>query len=352
MGDKPFTTRTSLLPPGEGAGDEGTERQAFMQSSVRACRPWLLAALAICAAGGCTSTRQPAPVSERAPVVSQPAVKPAIKSAPQVAAREPDTRPEIYTVRKGDTLYTIALDHGLDYKELAEWNGLDNPNRIRVGQQLRLRAPPSIVVTTPLATPPGVEGRAVGSVPPPVAANEAVKSQPKAVKVPYSDQAYAQLSAQPPPQPKPVDTTVARIEPRPAEKPAASADDDEKVDWAWPATGKLLSTFNESTNLKGIGIAGKLGQAVFASGPGKVLYSGDGIRGYGKLVIIKHNKVYLSVYAHNSQLLVKEGQTVIKGQKIADMGASDADQVRLHFEIRRYGKPIDPLSLLPANHPA
>jgi lipoprotein NlpD len=303
----------------------------------------VIAVLAIVVAWGCTSN-QPAPVSERSPATTRPVARP----VPPVAAREADPRPEYYTVRKGDTLYTIALDLGLDYKELAEWNSLDNPNRISVGQQLRLRAPPSVVATTPLISAPGVEGRTIGSAPS-LAGNEAVKSQPKAVKVPYSEQALAQLSVQP--HVKPPAPAFVRIDPRPEEKPEARDDDDEKIDWGWPAGGKLLSTFNESTNLKGIGIAGKLGQAVTASAPGKVLYSGDGIRGYGKLVIVKHNKVYLSVYAHNSQLLVKEGQAVLKGQKIAEMGASDADQVRLHFEIRRFGKPIDPLKLLPPDHP-
>ena len=318
-----------------------------MQSSVGLRRAWVIAALGIGIAGGCSiTTRQPAPVSDH----TKPATQPATRPAPPVAARESDPLPEYYTVKKGDTLYLIALDHGLDYKELAEWNALDNPNRIRVDQQLRLRAPSSAVVTTPLTTAPSVQGRAVGSAPPPVAANDAVKSQPKAVKVPYSEQALAQLSA--PPQVNQAGTTVVKVEARPEVKPAVSEDDDEKVDWGWPAAGKLLSAYNEATNLKGIGIAGKLGQAVVASAPGKVLYSGDGIRGYGKLVIVKHNKVYLSVYAHNSQLLVKEGQIVIRGQKIADMGASDADQVKLHFEIRRFGKPIDPLRLLPSDHPA
>jgi len=316
---------------------------------------------------GCMTGR-PAPVSDRAPQPSAaPAAKPAQApatapaSAPVAGAPETDPRPEFYTVKKGDTLYLIALDHGLDYKELAEWNGIENPNVIRIGQQLRLRAPASTVVTAPLKTPPKVEGRPVGGAAPAVAANEAVKSQPKAVKVPYSDQALAQLSgqAQPPSKPAvapsvipPVVPPVAKADPAPEEKPAASAEDDEKVAWGWPASGKVLTTFNESTNLKGIGIAGKLGQPVIASAPGKVLYSGDGIRGYGKLVIIKHNKVYISVYAHNQLLLVKEGQSVVKGQKIADMGASDADQVKLHFEIRRFGKPIDPLKLLPGDRPA
>ena len=316
---------------------------------------------------GCMTGR-PAPVSDRAPQPSAaPAAKPAQApatapaSAPVAGAPETDPRPEFYTVKKGDTLYLIALDHGLDYKELAEWNGIENPNVIRIGQQLRLRAPASTVVTAPLKTPPKVEGRPVGGAAPAVAANEAVKSQPKAVKVPYSDQALAQLSGQAQPSSKPavaptvippVVPPVAKADPTPEEKPAASAEDDEKVTWGWPASGKVLTTFNESTNLKGIGIAGKLGQPVIASAPGKVLYSGDGIRGYGKLVIIKHNKVYISVYAHNQLLLVKEGQSVVKGQKIADMGASDADQVKLHFEIRRFGKPIDPLKLLPGERPA
>jgi len=318
------------------------------------------AVLAMLAGYGCM-TRAPAPVSDRTRPPPAPAAKPATSPAPAAVAREPDSRPEFYTVKKGDTLYLIALDHGLDYKELAEWNNLDNPNVIRLGQQLRLHAPSSPVVTAPLKTAPKVEGRPVGSAPPPVAStppaavNEAVKSQPKAVKVPYSDQALAQLSA--PIQPKPVaaaivPSPVAKADTRPDEKPVATDEDDEKIDWGWPASGNVLSTFNESTNLKGIGIAGKLGQAVIASAPGKVLYSGDGIRGYGKLVIIKHNKVYISVYAHNQQLLVKEGQNVVKGQKIADMGSSDSDQVKLHFEIRRFGKPVDPLKLLPPDRPS
>jgi lipoprotein NlpD len=315
-------------------------------------RAWGIAVLALVAGYGCMTTNRPAPVADRTQQPPAVAAKPAPTVPSGAVTAEADPNPEFYTVKKGDTLYLIALDHGLDYKDLAAWNNLDNPNVIRLGQQLRLRAPAAgTVVTAPLKTPPRIEGRPVGSAPAGGVANEAVKSQPKAVKVPYSDQALAQLSE--PVQTKPVVAPavapvvvppVAKVDP----KPAASEEDDEKVDWGWPAGGKVLSTFNESTNLKGIGIAGKLGQAVIASAPGKVLYSGDGIRGYGKLVIIKHNKAYISVYAHNQQLLVKEGQSVVKGQKIADMGASDSDQVKLHFEIRRFGKPVDPLKLLPA----
>ena len=323
-----------------------------MRISIGRDRPRAVTAAALALvllAGACTSSRRPAPVVERLPpdaVSAAQPVQPARPAAPAEPAL-PDPRPEFYTVKRGDTLYTIALDHGLDYRELVDLNKLENVNLIRIGQQLRLRA----AAAAPLATAPAVQGGPVVGTPLPAGpAGEAVKSQPKAVKVPYSDQALAQLSGQT--QVKPAPPVVARVEPKPEEKPAAADDDDAKLDWGWPAGGKLASTFNESTNLKGIGIAGRLGQPVIASAPGKVLYSGDGIRGYGKLVIIKHNKAFLSVYAHNSQLLVKEGQNVTKGQKIAEMGNSDADQVKLHFEIRRFGKPVDPIKLLPSDRPA
>lgn len=304
--------------------------------------------LALLVSYGC-STPRPAPVSERHPQTARPSPKPA--PAAKAPAKEAEVRPEFYTVKKGDTLYSIALDHGLDYKELAGWNNVDNPNAIRVDQQLRLRAPTAGAVVTPLKAAPAVDGKPVtGASTSPAAVGETVKSQPKAVKLPYSDEAFARLSG--PPKMTPAAPMVAKVEPRPEEKPAANGEDEEKVDWGWPATGKLVGGFSETASLKGIGIAGKLGQAVVASAPGKVVYSGAGLRGYGKLIIIKHNKAYLSVYAHNSEILVKEGQTVVRGQKIGEMGSTDADQVKLHFEIRRFGKPVDPLKLLPANPPA
>lgn len=304
----------------------------------------IVAVLALLLAYGCGSTRRQAPVVDRTTAVAKPAAKP---SSP--GARTPDSRPDHYTVRKGDTLYTIALDFGLDYKELADWNSISNVNVIYVGQQLRLKAPAPTVVATPFKSAPPVESKPVGSAPPAVT-RDGVKSQPKAVKLPYSDQALAQLSGAQ--VVKPAEAVIVKAEPRPAEKPAAGDEDEDNVDWGWPAGGKLLSAFNEATNLKGIGIAGKPGQPVIASAPGKVLYSGEGIRGYGKLVIIKHNKAYLSVYAHNSQLLVKEGQSVVRGQRIAEMGNTDSPQVKLHFEIRRFGKPVDPIKLLPPEQPA
>ena len=295
---------------------------------------------------GCTATRQ-APVIERTPQAKPSApVQPAPTAKPSL--QSPDTRPAFHTVRKGDTLYSIALDYGLDYRDLAEWNAID-PGKIYLGQQLRLSPPSGAVATAPLRTAPGVvEARPLGTPPPgqtapPAAAAVAggVKSEPKGVRLPYSDQAYAQLASL-----KPETASATKLEVRPEQKPDAARSEDD-LDWIWPTSGKVVSAFNDSANLKGIAIAGRLGQPVLASAAGKVIFSGTGIRGFGQLIVIKHNNTFLSVYAHNSQLLVKEGQTVAKGQKIAEMGKSDTDQIKLHFEIRRLGKPVDPAKLLP-----
>jgi lipoprotein NlpD len=296
-----------------------------------------------------------------------------------------EAKRDVYTVKAGDTLYSIATEHGVDYRELALWNGIESPGAIRVGQQLRMTAPPGSAVAVPLRTPGGVDARPLGgasTLPPgspaspaplgaPIPASPgaataavpaagAVVAEPKGVRAPYSDQVLAQLSkADPPPstprpevraEPQSPSTPVVggtqRSEPR-AESGGEIAKGPDDLDWMWPTRGKVVGSFNDSTN-KGIAIAGKLGQPIYASAPGRVIFSGTGIRGFGKLVVIKHNNTYLSVYAHNNELAVKEGQNVTKGQKIAEMGNSDADQVKLHFEIRRFGKPIDPMKLLPA----
>ncbi|HKA38853.1 MAG TPA: peptidoglycan DD-metalloendopeptidase family protein, partial [Burkholderiales bacterium] len=226
----------------------------------------------------------------------------------------------------------IALDNGLDYRELAQWNGISDPGVIRIGQQLRLR-PPGTAAAAPLKTAPGVEGRPLGEGP--AATGGTVKTQPKAVRAPYSDQAYNQLAnAKPDASGKP--------------DPRAAASED-GIQWAWPVSGKVVNAFN-GTTAKGIGIAGKLGQPVLASAPGRIIFSGTatGTLGrLGKLIVIKHNETFVSVYAYNRELLVKEGQSVTRGQRIAEMGAADADQAKLHFEIRRFGNPVDPIKLLP-----
>ena len=259
--------------------------------------------------------------------------------------REGDWRPEYHVVKKGDTLYSIALDYGQDYRELAAWNKLEDPGLIRIDQRLRLFPPDSVGEPTsaqpiPLAAP----------VPTPVF------SEPKARKLPYSEQAMAQLKM-PVPAAAPTPAVAAPAQPQAKSSPAhvvpappvekQTPAGDGKMIWEWPAQGRLLYGFGQGSNQKGVGIEGRSGQPVLAAAPGKVVYSGSGLRGYGKLIIIKHNTSYLSVYAHNSQILVKEGQTVAKGQKIAEIGDTDSDRVALHFEIRRLGKPIDPLQYLP-----
>ena len=301
------------------------------------------------AAGGCMTAPSPAPVLDKSPGARQ-AAKPAKEKT--VAKQEGSARPGFYIVQKGDTLYSIALAHDLDYKELAQWNNISDPAMISEGQQLRLTQSPDMVVTAPLQTTPGVEGRPVDSLEAkPLSPSGMVKSEPKAVKIPYSDQALAQLQktealrvkTEPALESKPESKTESKTE---IKAPEAAIGE---IDWGWPANGKIVSGFSENANLKGVDIAGTLGQPVFASAPGKVVYSGSGLRGYGKLIIIKHNDTYLSAYAHNSEILVKEGQAVVKGQKIGEMGNSDADQVKLHFEIRRLGKPVDPLKYLPGD---
>ncbi len=267
-----------------------------------------------------------------------------------------------YTVKKGDTLYSIALEHGLDYRDLINWNNIENPNRILVGQVLRTRAPGSsahnpgsgAVVVKPISSGT-VEQKPLG------ATTDTLKREPKAGKEPYSEQALVRA------QQKPVEPTVAavkaaakpesRTEAKSDGKPESKAESgteekggeasgNEEIAWGWPASGKLLATFSEGGN-KGIDIGGRAGEAVVAASGGKVVYSGSGLRGYGKLVIVKHNNNFLTAYAHNQNILVKEGQMVNKGQKIAEMGNTDTDQVKLHFEVRRQGKPVDPLKFLP-----
>ena len=302
--------------------------------------------LALAILTGCASSGQRAPVIDRSEALKKGA------DATQVARKkmphEKDWRPEAYVVQKGDTLYSIAFNYGFDYRELAELNGIQDPSVIQIGQQIRLFRGSMTSVIRPVE----VESKPIE---PPV------REQPRLAKYAYSEAAVAKIEKL---QEQPVPDVVAKPEInleakpviRPEVKPEARPDSgdensaDEALEWAMPAKGKLIGEFSESANRKGIDIAGKLGEPVTASAPGKVVYSGSGLRGYGKLVIIKHNKTYLSAYAHNDQVLVKEGQTVTRGQKIAEMGNTDADQVKLHFEVRRFGKPVDPAKYLPLNN--
>ena len=300
----------------------------------------------------CTSST-PAPVVERgtppsssiptptaAAISSATATTSAVRSVPATGT---------YVVKKGDTLYSIALDHGLDYRDLAQWNSIDNPAQIKVGQQLNLASPnpSSAVVVNPVTTAAPVESR---SLEPAIE----TKTQPKAVKLPYSDQAYARLQAEGNPQTPPVAPVVAaKPEPKPEVKTESkvteSGAEEYRVDWGWPVKGKVINHFSGGPNGKGIGIAARMGDPVVASAPGKVIYTGTKLVGYGQLIIIKHNNLFLSVYAYNNQIFVKEGQQVLKGQRIGEVGQADDKQAKLHFEIRRQGNPVDPLKYLPSS---
>lgn len=317
----------------------------------------LLAVMLTAIAAACT-TRPPAPVTDRgATPAARPAASPPAAPSPVAVPKPADVRAENYVVKRGDTVFSIALDQGLDYRELVQWNNLSDPNRIQTGQSLRLRAPAGAAQVNPIAPPGSVQSRPLG-IQPQAAGSDALKTEPKAGKKAYSEENLALMQrggeVRPQPAPKPpaqpeAQAPVQSAVQAPAQAPAQAASttaDDEKVDWGWPTSGKVISGFSEATN-KGLDISGKLGDAVFASAGGRVVYSGQGLRGYGKLVIVKHNNTYLSAYAHNKEILVKEGQTVVKGQKIAEVGNTDADQVKLHFEIRRLGKPVDPAKFLP-----
>jgi lipoprotein NlpD len=307
----------------------------------------------------CTTTHAPAPVVDRTPV---PPAKP-VETAKPAPAPKPAPKPVadahgFYTVRKGDTLLRIALDFGQNYRDLIAWNNLTNPNDIKVDQVLRVLPPESGSggVQAVAVPPPGsAESRpTAGAASASAAASSSVphKVAPRGDKRAYSEAALAELQKPDAPAAAAaavaVTPGVAKVEPaKPAETRSAPqpAGDDDALSWIWPADGKVVAPFDESR--KGIDIAGQLGQQVVAAGDGKVMYAGSGIRGYGNLVIVKHTNSLLSAYAHNKTILVKEGQTVSKGQKIAEMGNSDADAVKLHFEIRQQGKPVDPSRFLP-----
>ena len=287
---------------------------------------------------GCTS-KSPAPVSDRGGQYS------ATKGT--------------YVVKAGDTVRSIAREFGMDYRELIAINSIESPDRIAPGRVLKVKPPASavaagslsavaepiasdVVVAKPLGSESVVEKRPLAG------SSGTLKREPKAGKEPYSDQALAQAQNQPQTaESAPVlATTEAKSEVKNDEKPAEPVVGGDEISWLWPVSGKTIATFSEGGN-KGLDIAGKSGDPVIASAGGKVVYSGEGLRGYGKLVIIKHNATYLSAYAHNQTVLVKEGQSVSKGQKIAEMGSSGTDKVKLHFEVRRNGKPVDPLKYLP-----
>ncbi len=298
-------------------------------------------------------TQAPAPSVDRSPSAQARS-----GAAPAVPAATP-SGPGWYTVKRGETLYRIALDHGQDYRDVAAWNNITNPASIKEGQMLRV-APPGApdggaAVAKPVGAGASVEARPLdkptaAAVAPVAAPADGVLREPRAGKEPYSEEAYARLSAGDsgarPAESRTAETKPAEVKPAETRTEPAPALGPDDVAWAWPTTGKVLAAFSE-TNGKGIDFTGKSGDPVLAAADGKVLYAGSAIKGYGNLVIIGHKGGFNSVYAHNRKILVEEKQTVARGQKIAEMGNSDSDAVKLHFEVRKQGKPVDPGTYLP-----
>ncbi len=286
--------------------------------------PNLLLLCGVVLLAGCAATKNKAPVEDRqpvrqgarsplpAPVASTPPVAASADGVKPLPGIENAGKPGYYTVKPGDTMIRIGLDQGQNWRDIVRWNNIENPNLIEVGQVLRVVAPQAdaTALASQGVAAPKVEAKPLDAKPASPAASAA--SAPAAVVAPV---------------------------------PAKESDDEPA--WAWPAAGSVLAGFEEGKQ-KGLAIAGKAGDPVLAAADGRVVYAGSGLRGYGNLVIVKHNNTYLTAYAHNQTLLVKEDQAVRRGQKIAEMGSSDAERVQLHFEIRRQGKPVDPARLLPA----
>lgn len=280
--------------------------------------------------GACGTTTHKAPVEDRGSM-SRPQAPVAAASAPGAAASavagqdpaklppgaENAGKPGYYTVKTGDTLIRIGLENGQNWRDIVRWNGIENPNVIEVGQVLRV-------------VPPGADAN--GVVTKPVAPGGKTEARPASAPASGASAAAAAASGASAPASPPA--------------PVAAKDPDDEVAWMWPAAGPVTGGFDEVKS-KGLQISGKAGDPVLAAADGRVVYAGSGLRGYGNLIIVKHNATFLSAYAHNQTLLVKEDQVVRKGQKIAEMGSSDTDKVQLHFEIRRQGKPVDPARLLP-----
>ena len=298
------------------------------------------AALVAVVIAGCSSPQNRAPVEDRGArsVPTSTPVPDATKPAPDATKPPPGAenagKPGYYAVKPGDTLVRIGLESGQNWRDIARWNNIDNPNLLEVGQVLRVVAPgvdaaaatSRAVPLTKVETRPLDSGKGAA-----VPAGAAAASVPVAPVAPVAPATVA---------------TGASGAPAPSAATAGPRDNDDDVVWAWPSAGSVTTPFDDART-KGLVFAGKAGDPVLAAADGRVVYAGSGLRGYGNLLIVKHNNTYLTAYAHNQTLLVKEDQVVRRGQKIAEMGSSDAERVQLHFELRKLGKPIDPARLLP-----
>jgi lipoprotein NlpD len=370
---------------------------------------WTSLGFGLLLAAGCGTSPTQAPVDDRRPQAAARA--PATAAAPAAQARAP-AAPAVpavpaghHMVKRGDTLYSIALEYGASYRDVAQWNQLDDPTKISVGQILRVTAPEpagGVEIGAARASGPLVARPldAQAGAAPQAGLDDGTKTSPKALRLPYSDQNLALLrqgdatgqatpvamSSAPAATAQTANTAAApgaaggaaaasatgagsaagtgaaagagstagaagAAKPEPAKTAAIDRDPAAAgLDFTWPAKGTLLSGFSEPGN-KGLDIGGKPGDPVVAAAAGQVLYTGTGIRGFGKLIVIRHDNGFSSVYAHNRNILVKEGQSVARGQRIAELGDTDADRPKLHFEIRKDGKPVDPMRYLPGARP-
>ena len=288
------------------------------KSMVRWCA--LLPALAVVA---CASQR-PAPVADRSGRTPATAAQPP-GAAPTVVRSAKDG---IYVAQRGDTLQNVALAFGVDQKDLARWNAIAEPGALIPGQTLRVTPPTDVATVSPITRGGQVEVR---PLPPPGAAAPGAPAPLPPASLPPTV---------PPPVP-PVAASPPTAPPEPSRAPSSS------LPWLWPTSGKVIETFDDPRN-KGIDIAGNEGAPVQAAADGEVVYVGSAVRGYGNLVIVRHSDDFITAYAHNRKVLVAEKQSVKRGQPIAELGRSDADRPKLHFEIRHQGKPVDPLKYLPA----
>ena len=281
----------------------------------------IVCVLALSALAACATRLDNAPVVDRS-----------VNAAPAAPAPLGPPPPGYYRVKPGDTLYRIALENGQNYRDIATWNNLTNPNQIEVDQLLRVAPPGST---------PTLAGAGVSSAP--VIVGSGVQSAPLGGGNPQTNMPLGSLPPAVPLTPMPA--PLASIPPTSAPG-SAMPNAVEGLSLIWPARGPIINRFDDVKN-KGVDIGGAPGDPVRAAADGRVVYSGSGLRGYGNLIIVKHDATFLTAYAHNQTLLVKEGDAVTRGQNIATMGNSDADRVMLHFEVRKQGKPVDPLKYLP-----
>lgn len=297
----------------------------------------------VLALAGCAGTGGIAPVGRKGEAATRatPTVTtsvPAKTRALPEATSEPAYVAGQHRVAHGETLYSIAWRYGHDFREVAAWNNIRAPFTIYPGQVLTMSGPslarlnPALEAPEPVPPPPDTAASDAPRALP--ATKSATRNNPRPVVKPVREPAVTRPIARP---------TKPATQPAPNVTRAVSA-----KGWAWPTDGKVIRGFNQGDR-KGVDFGGREGQPITAAASGDVVYSGSGLRGYGQLIIIKHNKNFLSAYAHNKKLHVKEGDKVVRGQRIADMGRTGAERVKLHFEIRKNGKPVDPFGYLPRN---